>query len=93
MKEIPFGSIEIQIGLYATPIKLTFGGIERTYYDLYSGEGYCFYLPENNLDENGDMRPENERIYYQYMSTAYQSVEEINASVVSVVRKDEYEVA
>lgn len=90
MKNIPLGSIEIQIGLYAIPKKLTFGGIERTYYDLYSVEGYCFYLPENNLDEHGDLLPENERTYYQYMSTAYQSVEEINANVVSVVKKEDY---
>lgn len=93
MKNIPFWSVEVQTGLYAKAEILTLGNTTRTYYDLYSVEGYCFYLPENNLDEHGDLLPENERTYYQYMSTAYQSVEEINANVVSVVRKDEYETA
>jgi hypothetical protein len=93
MKEIPFGSIEVQVGLYAYAKTLTFGGVERRYYDLYSAEGYCFYLPENNLDENGDLFPENERVYYQYMSTAWQDVLDINANVVSVLVKEGYEIA
>jgi hypothetical protein len=93
MKEIPFGSIEVQVGLYAYAKTLTFGGVERRYYDLYSAEGYCFYLPENNLDENGDLLPENERVYYQYMSTAWQNVLDINANVVSVLVKEGYEIA
>jgi hypothetical protein len=93
MKEIPFGSIEVQVGLYAYAKTLTFGGVERRYYDLYSAEGYCFYLPENNLDENGDLFPENERVYYQYMSTAWQNVLDINANVVSVLVKEGYEIA
>jgi hypothetical protein len=93
MKEIPFGSIEVQVGLYAYAKTLTFGGVERRYYDLYSAEGYCFYLPENNLDEDGDLFPENERVYYQYMSTAWQNVLDINANVVSVLVKEGYEIA
>jgi hypothetical protein len=93
MKEIPFGSIEVQVGLYAYAKTLTFGGVERRYYDLYSAEGYCFYLPENNLDEDGDLFPENERVYYQYMSTAWQNVLDINANVVSVLVKEGYAIA
>ena len=90
MRNIPLWSVQVQTGLYAKAEILTLGNTTRTYYDLYSVEGYCFYLPENNLDEHGDLLPENERTYYQYMSTAYQSEEEINANVVSVVRKEDY---
>lgn len=93
MKEIPFGSIEVQVGLYAYAKTLTFGGVERRYYDLYSAEGYCFYLPKNNIDEDGGLLPENERVYYQYMSTAWQNVLDINANVVSVLVREVYEIA
>ena len=93
MKEIPFGSIEVQVGLYAYAKTLRFGGVERRYYDLYSAEGYCFYLPENSLDEDGDLLPENGRVNYQYMSTAWQDVLDINANVVSVLVREGYEIA
>ena len=93
MREIPTTAVEVQTGLWANARTLTLGSMTKTFYDLYSAEGYCFYLPANNLDEDGNLRPEIERLYYQYMSTAYQTVDQINENVVSVPAQDGYEIA
>lgn len=93
MREIPTTAVEVQTGLWANARTLTLGSMTKTFYDLYSAEGYCFYLPANNLDEDGNLRPESERLYYQYMSTAYQTVDQINENVVSVPVQDGYEIA
>lgn len=90
---IPEGSVEVQTGLWAFEKTLMFNGNAIIKHNLYSSEGYCFYLPANNLDEEGNLCPENERLYYQYMSSAYQSIDEINANVVSVPVQDGYEIA
>ena len=59
VREIPNGAIEIQNGLWLHTYNETIGGTEYTFKDLYSSEGYCFY--DNTL-------PEENRIYYQYIS-------------------------
>lgn len=93
LQTIPEGSIEVQTGLWAWLRTYTFNGQIRQRYNLYSSEGYCFYLPENNLDEEGNLLPENQRMYYQYMISVYTTIDEINAEVVSVPVQDGYEIA
>lgn len=86
-REIPEGSIEIQTGLYAHLHTYTVGDMIRSRYNLYSAEGYCFYklsIPEN-YDEEGNLKPENERVYSTYMSCSIlDTIESINADVISV---------
>lgn len=91
--EIPETAVEVQTGLWADLRTITFGNMTRTKYDLYSSEGYCFYEIPNSLDEDGNLLPEDQRIYYQYMSTTYTTVDEINANIVSVPVQDGYEIA
>lgn len=59
--KIPEGSVEIQTGLWLYSYKKTISGTEYTFRQLFSSEGYYFY--DNTL-------PEEERIYYQWMSLA-----------------------
>ena len=92
-REIPETAVEVQTGLWANSRTITLGNMTRTKHDLYSAEGYCFYIPANNLDQDGNLRPENERTYYQYLSSLYQTIEEVNANVVSVPVQDGYEIA
>ena len=92
MREIPATAVEVQTGLWAEERTVTLGNMTMTKYDLYSAEGYCFYIVSANLDENGNLLPENERIYAQYAATPYRTVEQINAEVVSVPVQDGYEI-
>lgn len=66
IRDIPNGAVEIQTGLWLYTYTKTITGLgERTYRELYSSEGYCFYTTENDsYDEEGNLV----RIYYQYMS-------------------------
>lgn len=93
LREIPETAIEVQTGLWAELITVTMGSLSRTKYDLYSSEGYCFYEIANNLDEEGNLRPENERLYHQYMASSYRTVEQINAAIVSVPVQPGYEIS
>lgn len=94
VREIPEGSIEIQEGLYLYEYTKTIGSTEYTFKELYSTEGYCFYQlsqPEN-YDEDGNLKPANERVYAQYMHCAISAtLESINADVVSVPIEAGYE--
>jgi hypothetical protein len=94
LREIPDGSIEVQTGLWAWLETLTFGNITRAFYRLYSAEGYCFYdkTLSSNLDEDGNLLPENERMYAQYQATTCTTIEQINARFVSVPVQDGYEI-
>lgn len=93
-REIPEGSIEIQTGLWAAENHYTFNGEARMRYDLYSSEGYCFYevkQPEN-YDEEGNLKPLEERVYATYARTCYTTIEELNADFISVPYQEGYEV-
>ena len=91
-REIPTGSVEVQVGLWAYWREFTVGGTTYGRYMLYSAEDYCFYCPAENVDEDGNLLPENERIYAQYRSTTCQTIEEINARFVSVPVQEGYEI-
>ena len=86
IKPIPEESIEIQTGLWAYLDSFTVAGITYSFYDLYSAEGYCFWhtgTPEN-YDEEGNLVPLEDRILCQYASTAYSTIEDLNANFFSV---------
>lgn len=92
--EIPATAIEVQPGLWADLVTSTFGSSTISKYNLYSAEGYCFYslsIPEN-YDEEGNLKPENERVYYRIMYTSFRTVEQINADIVSVPIQPGYEI-
>lgn len=95
-RTIPEGSVEIQTGLWAYLYSYTVSGVTRSYYKLYSAEGYCFWevnQPEN-YDEEGNLKPTNERVYAQYAALAqsYTTYEQINADFISVPYEEGYEV-
>ena len=92
LREIPATAIEIQPGLWANAKTLTLGNMTRVKHDLYSSTGYCFYIISANLDEYGNLLPENQRWYAQYAASAYQTIEQINADVVSVPVQPGYEI-
>ena len=92
--EIPATAIEVQPGLWADLVTTTFGSLTINKYNLYSAEGYCFYrlsIPEN-YDEEGNLKPENERVYYRIMYTSFRTVDQINADIVSVPIQPGYEI-
>lgn len=93
LREIPATAVEVQTGLWAVERTVTMGSMTMTKHDLYSSEGYCFYIPANNIDEDGNLLPESERLYYQFMYSAYETIEEINENVVSVPVQEGYEIA
>lgn len=69
-REIPEGAVEIQTGLCHYVVERVIAGITRQFGYLYSAEGYCFYnieIPEN-YDEEGNLLPPEQRVYYTYAS-------------------------
>ena len=94
-RPIPEGSVEIQTGLWAYLEHYTVGGRPRQRYILYSAEGYCFYQlsqPEN-YDEEGNLKPANERVYATYaMCSILDTIESLNADCVSVPAEEGYEI-
>lgn len=94
LRPIPEGAIEIQPGLWAAENHYTFNGQPRMRYDLYSAEGYCFWeiqQPEN-YDEEGNLLPLEQRVYAQYMSTGYRTIEDLNSNFESVPYQPGYEI-
>ena len=94
IRPIPEDSTEIQTGLWlhVTIINTPFGTIHRG--ELYSAEGYCFYdlsIPEN-FDEEGNLKPAEDRLYAQYATCPGNDLEWINANIVSVPVQPGYEI-
>lgn len=94
IRPIPEGSTEIQTGLWlhVTIVNTPFGTIHRG--ELYSAEGYCFYdlsIPEN-YDEEGNLKPAEERVYAQYSTCPGNDPEWINENIVSVPVQPGYEI-
>lgn len=94
-RPIPEGSIEIQTGLWMHTEVMTVLGRERIFGRLYSAEGYCFYWLSNpeNYDEEGNLKPLEERIYAQYKTLGFEpDVDAVNADHISVPIQDGYEI-
>ena len=65
---IPTTAFLYKEGLYIDEYPITVGRMTRTVWELYSADGWCFYdlqIPEN-YDEEGNLKPANERVYYRY---------------------------
>lgn len=92
-REIPETAIEIQPGLWGNLRTTTMGNLSMTKYDLYSAEGYCFYLVDNSVDGEGNPLPADQRTYYIYANSGYRTVEQVNAAVMSVPYVPGYEIA
>ena len=93
-REIPEGSVEIQTGLWAYLREYTVGGQPRARYVIYASEGYVFYnidQPEN-YNEEGNLLPLEQLVYATYASTVCTTIDQINASFVSVPYEEGYEV-
>lgn len=94
LRPIPETAVEIQTGLWADEHHYTFNGNPRMIYDIHSTEGYCFWeiqQPEN-YDEYGNLLPLEQRVYAQYMRTAYRTIEDLSASYVSVPMQEGFEI-
>lgn len=93
VRQIPLGSVEIQNGLWAYLHTFKVGGVTRSYYKLYSAEGYCFYYVDQpeNYDEEGKLKAPTERVYAQF-STCMYPLGEINEHYVSVPIEYGYEI-
>lgn len=91
---IPEGSVEIQTGLWAHLKELILDGEDYSHYNVYSADGYCFYDRNNdlNLDEDGNLKPAEERIYMRISYTPYKTIEELNEDYVSVPIEEGYEI-
>ena len=99
MREIPAGSVEIQTGLYVYDSTTVIGGVTYPTRKLYSAEGYCFWQvsdPEN-YDEEGNLKPESERLYTQYAGLgrilATWTYDKLNAEFISVPVQEGFEIA
>lgn len=96
VRPIPEGSVQIQEGLYLYTYTKTISGLgERTYGELYSAEGYCFYWLSNpeNYDEEGNLKPLEDRIFAQYATAGRNpDVDTINANYFSVPVQPGYEI-
>ena len=84
MRKKPDTAEMVQEGLWADLIILKVKDKTFKKYNLYSSEGYCFYEKREDAED---------KIYYEYMSSGYQSIEQINENVVSISKRDEYEIA
>ena len=90
--------IEIQTGLYLEEYNLVIGGTSYIRRKLHSSDGYCFWNNQdvNNYDEEGNLRPENERIYMQDASLGINqsswTYDQLNAVFISVPVQEGYEI-
>lgn len=98
MREIPEGSVEIQTGLWLYEYETTILGNIYTLRQLYSSEGYCFWQVSDaeNYDDEGNLRPENERLYMQFSglsrSMSSWTLEQLNAEFISVPVQEGFEI-
>ena len=68
-RTIPDNTIIIKEGLRVAESLVTIGSKSVYKWELYAEEDKCFYdltIPEN-YDEEENLCPENERVYYRYM--------------------------
>lgn len=93
-REIPEAAVEVQTGLWWHHRTFTFNGNVYNSGAVYASEGYCFYItnvPEN-YDDEGNLKPANERLYALYATSVCATEEEVNATYISVPYQEGYEV-
>lgn len=92
-REIPEGAFLYKEGLYILETSLVLNGTSIIKWELYSAEGWCFYdlaIPEN-YDEEGNLKPANERVYAQYKIMP-KDEEYVTNNIISVPVEDGYEI-
>lgn len=90
---IPEGAFLYKEGLYIHEYPITVGSMTRTVWELFSADGWCFYdlqIPEN-YDEEGNLKPANERIYAQY-SIMPKDEQYVTDNIISVPVEEGYEI-
>ena len=93
---IPEGAFLYKEGLYIVETEISMNGISRIKWELYSAEGWCFYdltQAENYVDGDvtGELVPENQRVYAQYMIMT-KDEEYVTNNIISVPVQDGYEI-
>lgn len=66
---IPENAFLFKDNLYIVETEVTMGSMSLIKWELYTPADYCFYedTAEINYDEEGNLRPADELMYYQYM--------------------------
>ena len=92
-REIPRNAFLYKEGLYIVESNIVVVGRPIVKWVLYSAEGWCFYdvTISENYDEEGNLRPENERVYYQYMIMT-KDEDYVNTNLICVPVKEGYEI-
>lgn len=93
-RTIPETAFLYKDNLYIVETVVTVGLITLIKWELYTTADHCFYddTAAENYDEHGGLRPENERLYYQYM--IMEKDEDFVANHVTVVPVQEgFEIA
>lgn len=91
-RNIPQEAFIIKEGLKVVEKLVSIGSKSVYKWELYAEEGKCFYdttIPEN-YDEEGNLRPENERVYYRYMIMPKDS-EYVQNNLIVVDYNEDYE--
>lgn len=93
-REIPEAAVEVQTGLWWEYTPFVYG--DRTIHlgNLYASEGYCFYdlMTPENFDEDGNLVPEDARLYATYATCLCATADEVNVMYFSVPYQEGYEV-
>lgn len=90
---IPEGAFLFKEGLYIVETEIHMGSLTRIKWELYSAEGWCFYdlqQPEN-YDEEGNLVPEENRVYAQYMIMT-KNEQRVTNDIISVPVQPGYEI-
>lgn len=83
--------VEIQTGLLAELVTFVFNGEERSHYNIYSSDGYCFY-DSSQPEEIDEETKEVKRTYARVAYTPYKTIEELNSVYVSVPIEEGFEI-
>lgn len=93
-RTIPENAFLFKENLYIVETVITMGSMTRIKWEVYTPEDYCFYDldDECNYDEEGNLRPETERMYYQYMITV-KNEERFRDRIIVVPVQEGFEIA
>lgn len=93
-RAIPEGAVEVQDGLFAVLDSFEILGNTFSHYDLYSGDGYCFWEVNQyeNYTENYELKPLNERVFATFARTVYKTIKDINDNYKSVKIENGYNI-
>ena len=90
---IPENAFLFKEGLYIVETEISMGSLTRIKWELYSAEGWCFYdlqIPEN-YDEEGNLLPEEQRMYAQYRIMT-KDEDYVNNNIICVPVQPGYEI-